>query len=125
VRLCGDSPLLDTTLLDALLDNLNNSKYDLISNVSGRKFPKGQSVEIAKSEVFLKVKDDLLTAYEREHVMPYFYHNKSHYNALFFEYEEDLSHINMCVDTLEDLKSIEKESYSYNFDRRKLCITPS
>lgn len=123
VRLCADSPFIDPALIDSLLDYVQASEYDLISNACGRKFPKGQSVEIIKTKLFLNVNSITLSEHEQEHVMPYFYSHKNDYRSLFFDLTKSLGHINMCVDTLEDLKNLESSPYSYNFDNTKLCKT--
>lgn len=122
VRLCADSPFINSELIDALLEKIEDSKYDLISNVYSRKFPKGQSVEIIKSTVFQSIHSDILTDHEREHVTPYFYTNKNKYNCLFLEQAEDLSGLNMCVDTFDDLKKHETSPINYVFDKSNLCI---
>lgn len=122
VRLNGDSPFLETGIIDALVMSIKDDAYDLISNVFVRTFPKGQSVEIVRSKPFLEVQAESLTEHDKEHVMPYFYNHKDKYNCLFFNSVEDLGHINMCVDTLEDLKNLENESINYAFDKSKICI---
>lgn len=121
VRLCADSPFLDPELVDIHLDYTNHLEYDLISNVFGRKFPKGQSVEVASSEIFLEIDDNILTEQEREHVMPYFYSRKENYRTFFLDTIEDLRHMNMCVDVLEDLKKLEKYPSLFRLDKSKLC----
>ena len=123
VRLCADSPLIEPMLIDALIEYTQESKYDLISNAFGHKFPKGQSVEIIQNDLFLNVNVELLSDYEREHVMPYFYKNKECYKTLFFDLNNSLEHINMCVDTLEDLKALQSFPYPYVFNKQELCKT--
>jgi spore coat polysaccharide biosynthesis protein SpsF len=97
-------------------------EYDLISNVFSRKFPKGQSVEILKSALFRSVKSDQLSDQEKEHVVPYFYKTRERYKCLFLALPKDLSHINQCVDTIEELKEIGAKWDKYIFDESELCI---
>jgi spore coat polysaccharide biosynthesis protein SpsF len=122
VRLCADSPFIDKNLVNYMIHYADTGKYDVISNVFSRKFPKGQSVEMIKTEAFLSVNEGILADEEKEHVIPYFYKNRSNYKCLFLENLEDLSHINQCIDTLEDLKNAEKDKNLYHFDERDICI---
>ena len=107
MRLCADSPLVDTALMQFMVDQALLGKHSLISNVFSRKFPRGQSVEIIKSQIFLETNHKLLSCSEKEHVTPYFYKNIDSDACLFFELRKDLSAINQCVDTLEDMKLID------------------
>ena len=51
VRVNGDSPLIDPTIIDDAIDIYNNNNdFDLVSNVLDRTFPKGQSVEVINTE---------------------------------------------------------------------------
>ena len=56
MRISGDSPLIDHKIIDRAISIFysNKKKYDLITNVHPRTFPKGQSVEIINCSVFLK-----------------------------------------------------------------------
>lgn len=122
VRLCADSPFINAGLIDTLITKGINAGYDFISNVFSKKFPKGQSVEIIKSNLFKSISSEMLGKYELEHVMPYFYKNKEQYKSIFFELSNNLSNLNQCIDTVEDLKNIETVRSSYLFDEKELCI---
>ena len=124
VRVCADSPFLNKNLIEFLLSYVKDFKYDVISNVFTRTFPKGQSVEIVKSSTFLKIKKKQLTVNECEHVLPYFYSNPQEFKTLFFNSVENLGNINMCVDTIEDYKLLEVSDYIYSFNMEQLCMVP-
>ena len=40
VRVCGDSPLIDTGLIEEAINIYKNNKADLVTNVFPRSFPK-------------------------------------------------------------------------------------
>lgn len=122
VRICGDSPFIEASLIDSLLSSTLNEGYDFVSNVAHRTFPKGQSVEIMKSQVFQELLSKTLTDHECEHVTPYFYSNINDYKYLFVESKANLSPLNMCVDTLEDLKALEDNSELFAFSEEELCL---
>ena len=58
-RVCGDSPLLSTSLFNQALSIYKKNSYDLVTNVFPRTFPKGMSVELFKTETFLKYQKKL------------------------------------------------------------------
>lgn len=106
VRVSADSPFIDSKLIEFMINKIKKNDNDIISNVVKRTFPKGQSIEIAKSKTFLSVDRSLLTSEEFEHVFPYFYRNQSCYKIDSVENTRDESHLNYCVDTLQDLQRL-------------------
>ena len=54
VRINADSPLMDWKLVDQMIEIFNNNKFDIVTNVLQRFYPKGQSVEILNSKLFRK-----------------------------------------------------------------------
>ena len=119
MRLCADSPFLDPELMQFMVDQALSGKHYLISNVYSRKFPRGQSVEIIKSQIILETNHTLLSCSEKEHVTPYFYKNIASDACLFFELRKDLSAINQCIDTIEDIKLI-KGANDYKFNSKEI-----
>ncbi len=103
VRINGDSPLLDPYLVDTACAFWRKEKYDIVTNVLKRTFPKGQSVEVLKTEIFKNYYPNMLTVEDLEHVTPYFYRNASQFRIFNIEKSPDFSGFNLCVDTPEDL----------------------
>ncbi len=122
VRLCADSPFIESRLIDSMIKKGMNGDFDLISNVYSRKFPKGQSVEILKKAAFIDILSSQLSAEEQEHVTPYFYKNIDSYKHLLFELHPEKSHIIQCIDTIADFNEIEFKKNQYTFDESELCI---
>lgn len=122
VRISADSPFMESDLIEWMIEKSNDQYYDIVSNVVIRTFPKGQSVEIVKSSTFMSVDKSLLTQSEAEHVLPYFYKNKSEYKIYSIKNIQDNSNLNFCVDTIQDLKTLSTLKYSYQFNR-ELCAT--
>ena len=74
IRINGDSPLIDPMIIDKAILLNKKDNYDLCTNVLTRTFPKGQSVEIIKTEILNKhIKSFSKT--EKEHVTEFFYKN--------------------------------------------------
>ena len=113
VRLSADSPLMNVDLLSDMISYAQSGDYDFISNVQSKMFPKGQSVEIVNSDLFLSIDADALTSAQQEHVMPYFY--EADINKLFIDNVMNQRDINTCVDTIEDLRAIESGAISFDY----------
>ena len=99
------SPLIDSKLIDSIL-NKKNKKYDIVTNVLERSFPKGQSVEVFNSNVFKKNFKYINLKDDKENVTSYFYKNSSKFKILNIKNKVDFSSINLSVDTIDDLKII-------------------
>lgn len=109
LRLNGDSPFLDYRLLTVALSRLKAESPDLITNLIGRTYPYGISVEIVRSDAYQRAILSFSDDAHREHVTSYFY---SHLDDFFVESitrsREDLLAMRLVVDTDEDLKRMEK-----------------
>ncbi len=107
IRISGDSPLIDKSIINRMIKILreSNNKYDLITNVFPRSFPKGQSVEIIKTSIIEK-NIHKFTKMDKEHVTNYFYKNHKHFKIKNFSLKTKKNKINLSVDTKHDLKRI-------------------
>ena len=74
LRICSDSPFIDSKLVDKIIIRSKLKKFDLVTNIFPRTFPKGQSIEIVKTKI-LKSNISKFNKYELEHVTPFFYNN--------------------------------------------------
>lgn len=74
VRINGDNIFLDSILLKEMIIRCEKNNFDFYSNVQDRTFPKGQSIEIVKSDFYEEhLKEINKSNYHSEHVMTYFY----------------------------------------------------
>ena len=72
-RVCGDSPLLYSSLFDTAASLFEKANFDLITNVFPRTFPPGMSIELIKTKIFIEKENKIIDKYEREHLTQYFY----------------------------------------------------
>ena len=116
VRISGDSPLIDYKLVDQALEILykNKKKYDLVTNVFPRTFPRGQSVEIIKTETLGKNLKKF-SKLEQEHVTVYFYKNYKNYFIKNFTFKSKTKIMKLSIDTKKDLVKILNK-----FDEKKI-----
>lgn len=86
LRLNGDNILLDPAMLKQMMLLAEEGTYDFISNVPGRSFPKGLSVEIV-SMAFYALHLERISAdpYCNEHVMVCLYKDQAPENYYYFK----------------------------------------
>lgn len=123
VRVNGDSPLLDGALIEKAILLYQKGTYELVTNVYPRSFPKGQSVEVLQTEVFLKAYEEMKSEEEKEHVTKHFYNSKGKYRVVNFSSDIDYSSVQLSVDTKEDMEvfaslieAMEKDPKSYSWE---------
>lgn len=105
VRVNGDSPLLDHHLIEKGVYIFLNGDYELVTNVSRRTYPIGQSVEIMRADTFCTAYELMQGDDELEHVTRFFYKNMDKYKIFNFESGNDYSGIKLSIDTREDLNT--------------------
>lgn len=106
IRINGDNIFVDTDLLRSMIAMTMEGKYDFVTNVKGRSYPKGMSIEIVKTAYFESVFKEIEkeTSY-REHVTLYLYDHPgtaSHYYVV-NEALPDAAGIQLALDTEADL----------------------
>lgn len=107
-RICGDSPLFDEQLIPMMLKQSESIHADIHTNLFPRTFPKGQSLELIRKDIFMDVDVLQLTEQECEHVTPFFYTNAEKYSIVNMENpNQSDENKNVVVDTLDELKALE------------------
>jgi spore coat polysaccharide biosynthesis protein SpsF (cytidylyltransferase family) len=105
MRVCADSPLLDFKILKKKIKFIKNC--DLFTNCLDKTFPKGQSIEIISKKVFMKNVKNFQKRH-KEHITSFFYENHEKFSIKNFVSREDLSQINLSIDTINDFYKIKK-----------------
>lgn len=113
IRLTGDNPLPNYLILKKAIKYHVNGDYDLTTTRTINKnsevisfVPKGQSVDIIKKDTLVSINYSLLSDFEKEHVIPFFYkHNK--FKIKYIKYEKNKGQ-SFSIDTEEDYKRISK-----------------
>jgi spore coat polysaccharide biosynthesis protein SpsF len=110
VRVNGDSPLMDPQLVDAAAASIRTGEFDLVTNVSPRRFPKGQSVEAVAAAAMADAHGRMDGPGQREHVTRWFYDHpdETRIHRLVIPDEGDWSDVVLTVDTPEDARAIER-----------------
>jgi spore coat polysaccharide biosynthesis protein SpsF len=123
VRVNGDSPLLDYRLVDRAVSLFLNGKFDLVTNILKRTYPKGQSVEVVRFDTFKMIYPRFRNDAEREHVTSFFYNHGEKFAIHNFESGKQYGTIQLSVDTPEDMRhfkaivvSMKKPHWEYSFE---------
>lgn len=108
VRLTGDCPLIDSDIIDNVIELFLTTKVDYCSNCVPATFPDGLDVEVfslaALEKAYLLAKKPS----EREHVTPFIRNNPELFTTSNFSHTHDLSHYRWTVDEAIDFKLVNK-----------------
>lgn len=106
VRIPADKPLIDPQIIDQVIEKFNSNSYDYISNFLVSSFPSGTEVEVFSFGALEKTWKEATSSYDKEHVTPFIYNNKTKFKIENFKSDENLSHLRWALDWPEDLKLI-------------------
>ena len=113
IRITADSPLIDATIVDKCIRKLSKDKsYEIITNCMERTFPKGQSVEIINSNVFVQNYKNIKNSEYKEHIFKYFYKNKKKFKIFNIKSRKKFRYKSYALDTIKDFYFIKKKILS-------------
>jgi len=109
-RVNGDNILLDLTIFEEAMRFARIQKYDFISNVKNRTYPKGMSVELLRIKYFLSVLPEISRDKNlKEHVTLFLYESeKGNYHFIYNKELPEAQGIDLALDTEEDFHVISK-----------------
>ncbi len=102
IRISADSPLINPEIIDRAIKLYKKKKYEIVTNCMERTFPKGQSVEIINSNVFLNSYKFIKTKKNKEHIFTYFYKNRKKFKIYNFKSKIIKNKVNHSIDTFKD-----------------------
>ncbi len=107
VRVNGDNIFTDYRLIDQGIELISKGNYDFISNVEGRTYPTGMSVELVKTSTYKHYFNKISERADwQEHVTLFFYENIDLVKKRFFYNHslETAKGTKLALDTEEDFK---------------------
>lgn len=105
VRISGDSPFIDSTLIDALLEKHRAERLDIATNIYPRSFPAGASVEVITTAAMRRAVAETNNPGDREHVTPYFYRHPTKFRiGNLAAKDRRYGQVHLAVDTDEDFR---------------------
>ena len=109
VRLTGDCPLIDHSLIDEVIDYFHSSDYDYISNTAVFKemnVPDGMDVEVLSIEALRDAQQQAKRQSEREHVTPWIRSMQSKYKCKHYKHTKSWPYYRLTVDEYNDYNLI-------------------
>lgn len=116
VRVTSDCPFVDIDILKRMLGK-NLNKYDFISNIIKRTYPKGLDLEIISLRLLEYVYKNATTHYDKEHVTAFIYKNLHTIKYYSYLSKKDKSNHRITLDTILDFRQIKGlfQKNNYNF----------
>lgn len=105
VRVNGDSPLFDQSLVDRGVDIFRRGNHEIVTNLWPRTFPSGQTVEILKAETFRLGYSQMQEPEDLEHITQFFYKNADRFRICNFTAVADYNGLHLSIDTERDMKA--------------------
>ena len=103
VRINGDSPLNNVTLIGDGIGLFRSGKFDLVSNVPARTYPYGISLEVVGRKAMEHACSLMSDGQHQEHVTKYFYDNEDKFDIKLIKSGiAEFSDIQLAIDTHED-----------------------
>ncbi len=102
VRITGDCPLVDSSLVDKAIQEYKKSNVDYLSNNNPATFPDGLDIEVMSFFSLEKANNKAISKFDREHVTP-FIRNSSIFTKAVISHSENLSNKRWTLDEAEDL----------------------
>jgi len=106
VRITSDSPLIDPTITDKVIEKFVHANYDYVCNTQPRTFPQGTETEVFSFTALEKIWKIAKLPSDREHVAPYFYTHSEDFHIFNVKNSENISHMRWCIDKENDLELV-------------------
>lgn len=107
VRITGDCPLIDWTVIDTLIETFQRNTYDYMSNVLSRTYPVGLDAEVFSYSALEQAWREATLPYDREHVTPYL-RQSGKFSIGSLTLDKNYSHLRWTLDYKSDLPVIKK-----------------
>lgn len=106
VRITADCPLIDPTVVDAVVEGYLEGNYDYVSNTDPPTFPDGLDSEVFSFAALERAWCEARLRSEREHVTPYIRKHPELFRIGNVAQERDLSGMRWTVDEPQDLEFV-------------------
>ena len=107
VRITGDCPLVDPSLVDEAVRQFKASRMDYFSNTSPPSYPDGLDIEVFTIAALEKAAAETSAPFDREHVTPYL-RSSGRFTQAGMVHTDDLSALRWTVDEPADFEVVSK-----------------
>ena len=118
IRITADCPLIDSDIINKLIERFNNSNYNFMgvaagagasnSDFKGNRYPQGLDAEIFMFDILKKAYKEATSDRDKEHVTPYIWTKPSVFKIGQLKAEKDYSEMRWVIDNPEDFDFIEQ-----------------
>ncbi len=119
VRLTADCPLLDSNLIDNVIEYHDKNNYEYTSTGLSKSFPLGQAVEVINLKTLLELNTNSLDKEDLEHVTRYIWKRPETFNCGSFTYVNkkypNANELRLTVDETEDVQLIKEIIKGLNY----------
>lgn len=105
VRITGDCPLVDPTLVDEAIFEFKKTGVDYLSNCWPPTYPDGLDIEVFTMDALEKTGSDAVELFDREHVTPYM-RTSGIFRVKSLTNNEDLSALRWTIDEQSDFELV-------------------
>lgn len=112
VRICADSPLINAELVDNAIQKFKSKKFDIVTNCFPKSYPKGLSVEVVNTDIFLNNFKNIKKKSFSEHITKYFYSNYKNFRIFNIKSRKKKKYASLAIDNIKDYEFLKKE---FNF----------
>lgn len=108
-QITGDCPLIDSKIVDAVIDRYLKGGYTLVTNILDHlTFPVGFDVQVYQVSLLEEVSRLTPDPQDHEHVTPFIYRNPQHYRLLNLRAPAELNRpkYRLCVDYEQDFEVV-------------------
>ena len=106
VRITGDCPMIDPSLVDEAVQIFLNSDADYVSNVDPPTFPDGLDIEVFSMQALSIARLSATSDYDREHVTPFILNGN--FKRINLKNAIDTSELRLTLDEPDDLDLLRK-----------------
>lgn len=123
VRITSDCPLIDPEIIDLVVAGLE--KYDYVTNVFERTFPRGLDVEVFTSSALHIAAQEATSQYDREHVTPYIREHPDRFSSknIAMPVAYHAANCRLTLDTIEDYQFL-NEIFSRMYTAGEIISVP-
>ena len=115
VRITGDCPLIEYSIVDLAIKKFLDNKIDYVSNTNPPSYPDGLDVEVFSYKALKKAYKEANEKVDLEHVTPYI-HNSGFFSTMNIINSEDLSMLRWTVDEQDDFDVVEGIYKFFNYN---------
>ncbi len=105
VRITGDCPLVDSSLVDEAVRYFVQAGVDYVSNITPPSYPDGLDIEVFSFSALVRSEEETNLPYDREHVTPYM-RKSGNFRKELLRNNEDLSSLRWTVDEPADFQVV-------------------